>query len=197
MPRRRLARMTALTSVLATTAAARGGFIEFLDDEAGWLAAAGRFTTITFTELPKNTIVTDHYADLGILFTDANDNIDFGGAFVNDLWGLDGNGDINVVFDTPQAWIAVDFPGAIAFQLFRNGELIYSGGWGPSGFGHFFGIVSTTELFDAARIIDPLGQAEIDDLHFGVPAPGALWVLAGMGVIGRGRRSRVAEVPQK
>ncbi len=176
-------------ALLAVAGAAHGGFVEFLDDREGWLDAAGRFTTIDFVGFPKNTILTDQYIEQGLLFTDGNDRIDSGGAYVNDLWGVDGNGDVNVVFETPQLWIAVDFPGVMAFQLFRDGELVYTSTfWTPGGLDHFFGIVSS-EPFDAVRIIDPLGEAAIDDLHFGVPAPGAFWVL-GLGVIGRGRRSR-------
>ncbi len=84
---------------------ARGGFIEFLNDRDGWIDAAGSFTTIHFNELPRHTFVTDQYADLGVLFTDGDDQIDRGGAppWMNDGWGLDGNGDINIVFDTPTA----------------------------------------------------------------------------------------------
>ena len=178
--------------MLVVTGASRAGFVEFLDGQEGWLDAVGRFTTIDFVGFPENTILTDQYIEQGLLFTDGNDRINFGGAYVNDLWGVDGNGDINVAFDTPQLWIAVDFPGSMAFQLFRDGQLLYTSTlWTPGGLGHFFGIVSS-EPFDAARIIDPLGEAEIDDLHFGAPAPGVLWAF-GIGVIGLGRRSRPRE----
>jgi hypothetical protein len=44
------------------------------------------------------------------------------------------------------------------------------------GVGNFLGLVSS-DLFDAAVLIDPQDEAEIDDLHFGVPAPGAIWLL--------------------
>jgi hypothetical protein len=181
----------ACVALLSAAGAARGGVVEFLDDRDGWLAAVGPFTTINFTGFPDGTFITTQYADLGVVFTDGNDQIFLNGnAFPNDGAGMDGNGDIEVAFDTPQAWIAVDFPGAIKFQLFSERQLIYdSSSFFAGGFDHFFGLVST-ELFDSARIIDPLGEAEIDDLHFGVPAPGTLPVLGSVGLIGRGRRSR-------
>ena len=101
-----------------------------------------------------------------------------------------GNGNISVVFDTPQAWIGVDFPGALQIELFAGGRLIYTSGiFGVGGVGFFAGLVSS-DLFDAAVLIDPIGvDAEIDDLHFGVPAPGAvfLFALAALGLRGRRR----------
>ncbi|MCH8150741.1 MAG: hypothetical protein IH830_00025 [Planctomycetes bacterium] len=161
---------------------ALGGFVEEFTDKAEWISAVGRFTTIDFTGFPDGTFITDQYADLGILFTDGNDNIFLSdNAFPNDGAGLFGGGftPIAVSFDTPQAWIAVDFPGAVQFELFREGELIYTSSlFGGGGVGFFAGLVSS-ELFDAAVILDPDDQSVfIDDLHFGVPAPGAIALLA-------------------
>ena len=99
--------------------------------------------------------------------------------FPNDGAGLDGNGNITLVFDTPQAWIAADFPGRLQIQLFANGELFFmSGILGVGGVGNFGGLVSS-EPFDTAVLMDfPVDfEAEIDDLYFGVPAPGVLWML--------------------
>ncbi len=158
-----------------------GGFIEFTDKQE-WEAAVGAFTTIDFTGFPDGTFITDQYADLGVLFVGGNENIfvnDF--LFPNDGAGLDDGGftPIAVSFDTPQAWIAVDFPGLIQFELFSAGELIYtSSEFGVGGVGNFAGLVST-ELFDLAVMSDPSGvDVVIDDLHFGVPSPGAIALLA-------------------
>ncbi|MCH8150794.1 MAG: hypothetical protein IH830_00290 [Planctomycetes bacterium] len=168
-----------------------GGFIEFTDKEE-WIAAVGRFTTIGFTGFPDGTFITDQYADLGILFTDGNDNIFLSdNGFPNDGAGLFGGGftPIAVSFDTPQAWIAVDFPGDVQFELFREGVLIYtSSEFGIGGVGNFAGLVSS-EFFDAAVILDPVDQSVfIDDLHFGVPAPGGLGLLAVAALLPRRRR---------
>ncbi|MCZ6445138.1 MAG: hypothetical protein O6758_03015 [Planctomycetota bacterium] len=170
-----------------------GGFVEEFTDKDEWIAAVGGgFLTVDFTGFPDGIFITDQYADLGILFTDGNDSIFLNdGAFPNDGAGLDGNGNISVAFDTPQAWIGVDFPGVLQIELFSSGRLFYrSSIAGGGGGGFFLGLVSS-ELFDAAVLIDPLDQAAIDDLHFGVPAPGALWQLGVAALLPR-RRRRVA-----
>ena len=176
------------TSVVAWTVnVTQAGIVEFFDYEE-WQAAVGRFETIPFTGFPQGTFITDQYADLGILFTDGNDSIAFAGSFINDGVGLDGNGNISVAFDTPQAWIGVDFPGDLQIELFSQGELIYTAVFGFGRVGNFGGLISS-ELFDVAVLIDPIGvDAEIDDLHFGVPAPGALWLLALAALLPRRRR---------
>jgi hypothetical protein len=97
--------------------------------------------------------------------------------------GLDGNGDISVSFATLQAWIGVDFPGYLTIDLYRQGELFASVEYGFSGIGNFGGLIST-EPFDAAVLIDPGGEAEIDDLHFGTLACAS--DLDGNGAVGLG-----------
>ncbi len=168
------------------------GVIEFFEKSA-WVDAVGRFETIPFTGFPQGTFITDQYADLGILFTDGNDSINFSPtAFPNDAWGLDGNGDISVSFEAPQAWIGVDFPGTLQIELFSSGRLFYTSSIaGGGGAGFFFGLISS-DLFDAAVVAEaaPGLEAEIDDLHFGVPTPGALWLLALSALRPRRRRPR-------
>ncbi len=177
-------------SVCSGGRAAVGGFIEFTDKEE-WIAAVGRFTTIDFTGFPDGTFITDQYADLGVLFVGGNENIFLSdNAFPHDGAGLFGGGPpIAVSFDTPQAWIAVDFPGDVQFELFREGELIYTSSlFGGGGVGFFAGLLST-ELFDGAVISDPTDAGVfIDDLHFGVPAPGAIALLALGGLFSTRRR---------
>ncbi len=130
-----------VATALATSAVvspARGGVVEFTDKDA-WIAAVGRFTTVDFVGFPPGTFITDQYAGLGIHFTDGNDSIPpFDPiTFPNNGWGLDGNGDINVSFDSDQAWLAVEFPGFLRFQLFSEGQLIYDSGlFGQVGFGN-------------------------------------------------------------
>ncbi len=163
---RRSGRTLSVGLLMSMAEPARADFTEYTS-KSEWVAAVGAFATIHFSEVPKFTFLTDEYADLGVLFTDGNDQIDFGGAYVNDGWGLDGNGDINVTFDTPKRWIATDHPGPIKYQLFRGGRLIYDGILHiTSGYGLFVGIVGT-EPFDAARIGTGYGKDKaIDDLHF-------------------------------
>jgi len=167
---------------------AHAGVTEFID-RAEWEGAVGQFSTIDFTGFPAFTIITDQYQDLGVTFTDGNDVTFFTPSFVNDDWGLRGNGDIHLSFDRPQGWIGVDFPGFIRVLLFSGGELIhFSSIFAADPVGGFGGLVST-ELFDAVVILDPFDDAVfIDDLHFGVPAPGGLMLLALAGIWPRRRR---------
>ncbi len=182
-------------SVCSGGRAAVGGFIEFTDKEE-WIAAVGRFTTIDFTGFPDGTFITDQYADLGILFTGGGENIFLNdNAFPNDGAGLNSGffTDIVMEFDTPQLWIGSDFAGTVQFELFSAGELIYTSTvFGGGGVGFFAGLVSS-KPFDRAIILDPKGgSANIDDLFFGVPAPGTLALLALGGLFSNRRRRQLA-----
>ena len=177
----------ALTFMLLSTPAYAG--VQEFTDKDEWIAAVGDFTTIDFTGFPEGTFITDQYADLGVLFTDGNDNIDFNRGYLNDGWGLRGSDTITIAFDSPEAYLAVDFPGDIQIDLFAAGNLIYSAVFIAGGVGNFAGLVST-ELFDSALLSDYVGSVHIDDLHFGVPAPGALPLLA-LGALCTRRRGRV------
>jgi hypothetical protein len=180
----------AIIAVVTQGASSQAGVLEFTDKE-DWFAAVGSFTTIDFTGYPDGTFITDQYSDLGVIFNDGDDNILYApGGFLNDDWGLDGNPAIHLSFLTPQAYIAADYPGALQMQLFREGELVYtSSEFGFSGPGHFAGLVCS-EPFDEAIIFDWFDEAVfLDDLHFGVPAPGALWLL-GLAALRPARRRR-------
>ncbi len=167
-------RLLVALALLSAPLAVHGDVIEFHDRDA-WIAAVGEFTTIGFTEFPSGTFLSNHYAELGVVFSDGNDITRCCGHFEtwpNDGAGLDGNGNIRLAFSEPHAWIAADFPGRLRIDLFRDGLLIHSSSqFGHGGIGNFGGLISS-ELFDAAVLMDvPAGfQAEIDDLHFGVPA---------------------------
>jgi hypothetical protein len=171
------------------SAPARAGVQEFTDKDE-WIDAVGEFTTIDFTGFPEGTFITDQYADLGVLFTDGNDTIQESGVFM-DGHGLRGSGIITLAFDLPQAYIGVDYPGAMKIELFNEGRLIYtSSDFGGGGMGHFAGLLSTS-LFDGAVLSDWVdGTVFIDDLHFGVPAPGSLALLA-LGALCTRRRRRI------
>ena len=97
-----------------------------------------------------------------------------------------------VEFTDLQAWIGVDFPGSLRIELFSNDQLIYtSSEFLHAGVGFFAGLRSD-QLVGAARIFDPLGGVAIDDLHFGVPAPGPLALFGLSALLHRGGRRRAA-----
>ena len=167
----------AVLALFAGVGSAYGDVTVFSDKDA-WIAAVGPFATADFTGFPDGTRITNQYGDLGVTFADITDFVlcCSESTFPNDGAGLDGNEGISLVFDTPQAHIAVDFPGTVKYQLFRQGELIHSSvPFGGVGAGFFIGLVST-ELFDAALLTDPFDDnVVLDDLHFGAPVcPGDL-----------------------
>jgi MYXO-CTERM domain-containing protein len=180
----------ALTLMLLS-ASAHAGVQEFTDKDE-WIDAVGAFTTIDFTGFEAGTVITDQYADLGILFTDGDDWIHNTCGFLNDCWGLaggDGKDHITLVFDAGEAYIGVDFPGDLQIDLYSRGRLIHSSVFIAGGHGNFGGVVSSV-LFDSVVLSDPVfGFVAIDDLHFGVPAPGTLALLA-LGALTQRRRRR-------
>jgi hypothetical protein len=170
------------------------------ENAVAWHSAVGSFTTIGFDEVAQGTIITEQYADLGVHFTDGTDVAIGPGCetFPQDCWGLKGHifalpDEIHLTFDTPQKWIGIHFPGGANIELYRNGEHIYSSTiLGTFEIDNFGGLVSTIG-FDEAVIWDSAdGVVFIDDLHFGVPAPSALPLLALAGVIGTRTRRRSA-----
>ena len=155
--------LTALAG--AAIAAPASAEVEVFFDIDQWKAAAGETATITFTEFPYGTLITDEYEHLSVVFSDGNDTIHVSSSYENDGFGLNGHGDITLRYTTPQYAIAVDFPGCLRYELYWEGELVYSDyGWGGSD-EIFVGLVST-EPFDQANLIDHgAGYQFIDDLH--------------------------------
>ena len=146
--------------------------IEIFFDRAEWEAAAGAFTTVDCTGFPLGTLITDQYADRGVLFTEGNDTILLHKGFENDGAGHDGNGTISLSFAMSLFSIAVDVPGDIRFQLFDGETLIfrslaYSGDGEPL----FVGLVST-HRFDGAILSCPGDAFFMDDVHFAPPCSG-------------------------
>ncbi len=156
--------------VCMAVSSAQGAVYEITNEDV-WMAAVGTFATADFTGFPDCTFITDQYAGLGVVFTDGNDcTYLHPEVFPNDGAGLDGNGNITVAFAQAQHWIAVDHPGLIGIQLRNDGEVVHNSGiYHVFSFGRFLGLISS-EPFDEAIVIDPLGgEAEIDDLYFGPP----------------------------
>jgi hypothetical protein len=155
-------------------------------DFAPWQAAAGPFTTIGFTEFPAGTFITTQYAALGVTMIDGDDFVIGCGcpeSIFLDGFGLDGFLDLNLTFSAPMTSIAVHYPGVVQFQLFNNGQLIFTSGMfgtGPGQVSAFAGLVSS-QPFDSAIILDwASGTVTIDNLYFGppIPAPSAAGAIA-------------------
>ncbi len=168
------------------------------DDRDAWfndVGGASAVTTIGFSDFGDDVFITDQYEHLGVTFTDGND-LTSGFApssWPQDGWGLDGNGDIDVTFETPITFVAVDHPGTMRFELFFEGQLVGDEFFVVNGSGNFSGIISTV-LFDSVVISDLAdGQVFIDDLHFNrVPGPSGLVLLTGV-LFMRSRIRRLAE----
>ena len=169
--------MVAGAVLLTVASSATCDFVEFEDLEEWESALPGSATTIDFV-FEHAQILTDQYADFGVLFIDGNDVAsDTGSAFVNDGWGCRGGSvavsPIHIMFLEPMNWVAVEFPGDTQFEVLMNGEHLYTSdeffergdGDGVDVFG---GIISTGQPFDEVLIHDPVdGEVAIDDLFFG------------------------------
>lgn len=159
--------------------------IQAFTDKQAWIDAVGDFNTIDFTGFEEGTIITDQYADLGILFGERDDVINFStDYFPNDSWGLvDGFGPIAITFDTPQRWIGADYVFGLGIFFYVEKELVLVASFDGKGAGNFGGIISD-EPFDSLLLVgDPVIAAIfIDDLYFGVPGPGGLaaFIVAGV-----------------
>jgi hypothetical protein len=160
-----------IASLLTAASAARAEVVEFTDTNA-WAEAVGSFNTIGFTGFPDNTLISDQFAELGVLFTDENDftvccsEI----SFPNDGAGLEGNPVLHLAFLTPQSCIASHFGSFLRIQLFAGGTLIYTSNDFIGGDPPNFAGLASSELFDAAMLSNPFSfDIVIDDVHFGGP----------------------------
>jgi hypothetical protein len=95
-------------------------------------------------------------------------------------------------------WIAADFPGSLAYDLYSGDDLIYTSFvFGDGGTGNFGGLISSIAFDRVFLWKHPSGPFQefilgADDIHFGalaVPAPGALGVVA-LALLIRPRRRR-------
>jgi len=181
--------------VTLTFSASAAADITVFTDKDEWESAVGEFTTIDFTGFPHATPIDDQYSSFGVNFT-AGERI-FGPSpslFLNDgmgLWNNFAEPGIVAEFSQPMQWIAIDFPGFAAIDLYNGEKLVGKTGFlGVGGGGNFGGLISTV-VFDRAIIFDPFDDAvAIDDLHFGppIPTPGALGLLAIAVLTSRRRR---------
>jgi hypothetical protein len=184
---------TSVTLLLVLWTNGAFGAFTVYDDRDEWELATGEFTTIGFADYPHGTWIFEQYAHLGVHFVDGADIVLYSpGTYPRDDYGLDGNEEIHLTFDMLITSIAVDFPGSLAIDIYRDGEFLETTDfWGGGGVGFFGGFVFDT-TFDEAIIYDYDGQVNLDDLHFGppIPAPSALGLLAAAGLLVPRRRRR-------
>ena len=177
--------------VIFATASTAVAELEMILDQAEWESAVGgNFETIDFTGFPDLTPITHQYADLGVHFTSFAVISGPSNAYPNDQWGIHGFNELFIEFDMDVQWVAIDFPGFVQIEIWRNGQFVEaSAGFGSGGHGFFGGIISDAP-FDAVRIWSPAGGGvSLDDFHFGPPIPGP-GVLAVLGIAAVGRRRR-------
>lgn len=141
-------------------------------DKATWQAVwGGDITSVGFADLPSGTVVTDQYADEGLLFTDGNDRT-LAYSATTDGMLLMGSGRIEIALDTPAAAIGVDYPGGLRIQLFNDaGDLVYtSGNFGGNGAGFFGGVIDGA--FTYVVLSDWVDDfIFIDNVHVGFSNP--------------------------
>lgn len=190
-------RIVAFLAHVAVAARSHAEFIEYQENFAGWQAAAGSYSTITFEGFPDATKITDQYAALGVTFTSLDLNTTVGpdpSTFPQDGWGLDGNSYVELTFSQPITTIGWHFPGILKAVFYLDATVvgvdIQSGGAGASHFTGFTGDV----LFNRVRIFRdnfPQGSVGLDNLYIQtIPAPGAGAVLAAAACGLRRRRRR-------
>ena len=193
----RKASTTVLVALVShvTVAASHAGIVTEHIEFDEWSALAGDVTAVTFTEYPAFTVITDQYADLGVIFTDGNDFVGVHGTSVIDSHWLSGSDSdsITVQFDAPRRAVGAHFPGVLFFELYNGDQLLYVSTQFPDIFSHTFAGLVSAIPFDrvvlASWLLVP--TATIDNLYFGppVPAPGILTVMAA-GFLLRNKRRR-------
>ena len=165
--------------------------VQFTNKDLWKQSVRSNYSTIHFTGLPHDTFVTGQYAFLGINFTGENLITGPTPLFQDDSWGLFGPAGVRFNFDAPQYTVAVDYPGAVRFQLYNKGSLIFTSSFfQPGGLGNFAGLVSERP-FDEVYVYKSISPniVYIDNLHWGtIPAPGGIALLIVGGVSSSRRR---------
>lgn len=165
---------------------ALGGVTLYTDSFAAWQGATGSYSTCDFVGFPVNTQITTQYSGLGAIFTPfQGPNIvgpydDF--IFPEDGYGIDGNGDVEILFDTPMHSLAAHAPGSWRYQLFSGDTMIYQSVYvGGGGAGFFAGLVSTEGFTKIRFDTFDFDDVYIDNVYFSAtPGPGG----AGLGLVG-------------
>jgi len=166
------------------------------DERDDWFDAVGgaaNVSTVGFAGFPDNTRVVDQWSHLGVTFPgfDVTSGPDHG-SFPQDGWGLQGFEEVNVVFDDPMQWFALDYLGGLILEFYSNESLLFTHSFSTPDIVGFEGVISD-DSFDHVRITDPISHTVFfDDLHFGppIPVPGAVGALAPFAVLMCTRSSR-------
>ncbi|MFO0961413.1 MAG: hypothetical protein U0625_00750 [Phycisphaerales bacterium] len=172
-----------------------------------WFGGAGAYTSITFSEFPSGTLVTEQYAAMGVHFVDpAGSWIQATQGFLQDGWGLHGLSSIDMRFDTPVCGLAVHYPGEVKAEFYSGDALVFSwqqwGGGEQSKFVGAFGDVAFDRVVFKSALVAPPWMppysVNFDNLYFStVPTPGAaLGVLGLLPIAERRRRNRRSTVSQ-
>ncbi len=165
---------------------ASGGVTLYTDNFAAWQGATGSYSTCDFVGFPVNTQITTQYSELGAIFTPfQGPNIvqpysDF--IFPEDGYGIDGNGDVEILFDTPMHSLAAHAPGSWRYQLFSGDTMFHQSVYvGGGGAGFFAGLVSTQAFTKIRFDTFDFDDVYIDNVYFSAaPGPGG----AGLGLVG-------------
>ena len=164
-----------ILAAVCTSSAVGAADVVVVRDKAEWIALIDEFDTIDFTGFPEGTLITNQYADRGLLFTDRHDFIlHEESLFPNDGEGLDGGFvkwlmEVHIDFRADQFWFAIEYANAgVEIDLYRDDELLFhlQSPAAPGSGSFFFGVI-LDEPFDEAHLGG--GFVLIDDLHFGPP----------------------------
>ena len=128
----------------------------------------GSVQTADFQGFPSGTTISDQYVPIGMVFTQINEIVRVSANYSRDNHGVDGNGDVEIRFLTPQNAIGCDFPGSLQIDLYSGPNLIYSSNiFGGVGIITFAGIVAQ-QNFDRVVISDWTDSfAHLDDVSIG------------------------------
>jgi MYXO-CTERM domain-containing protein len=174
-----------------------GSVTVYANNKSAWQAAAQQFSTITFTDYPAGTHITNQYRDeFGVAFVGWQFIHHSPSLFPNDDYGLrTAQHPMRILFDEPHYTFAIDHPSRYVLGFFHAGELFYTSPiMGNANPGFFSGFISTLPFDEVIISYYPFPNTStfIDDLHFGtlVPMPGAL-ALFGLGALALRRRRRL------
>jgi hypothetical protein len=158
-----------------------------------WAASTGSVTTLDFV-FPQAQILNTQYADLGVIFPDAEE-VAYSGNFPLDGWGCKGSvlGDDDIVlsFAEQRTSFGCFYKGAVFVEFWSQGVQQYVS---PTFFQGTltveFGGIFNAPPFDTIVIKDPDNFIFVDNIVFGAAVPGpAAWAVLVLSV-SRSRRRR-------
>jgi hypothetical protein len=203
MKARFLTASVAFGSAFSATQGLRAEISLFVNDFAGWQAAAGPFTTVDFVEdAPAAPVLFNHFANFGVLlnktgyfdpalpywyrFTNESGGE---GPFLRDAGGLSSASDQGFRFLAPVnsfGYLPLTTDSGSFFHLFLAGAYLGTAGGAGQPIGAFRGIYSTV-AFDEVRFAS---MRYLDNIYFStIPTPGIIPLLTLAATFG-GRRRR-------